>query len=84
MLIKLAKQSADDNFYFHLFELQIDSAKVGTELINPSRHNDELGVPYYSIPISNYDSEQITLTVFYSGTMSNREEEKCNGAALII
>ena len=75
MLIKLAKQSAEDNFYFHLFELQIDSAKVGTELINPSQHNDELGVPYYSIPISNYDSELITLTVFYSGTMSNEGGE---------
>lgn len=75
MLIKLAKQSADDNFYFHLFDLQIDSCKVGAELINPSQHNDEIGVPYYAVSLSGYNSENITLTVFYSGTMGNEGGE---------
>lgn len=71
MLIKLAKQTSDENFYFQLFALQIDSCKVGAELINPSQQNDELGVPYYSLPLNTYNSENITITVFYSGTMSN-------------
>ena len=71
MLVRLAKTDQEEIFYFHLFDLNIDSCKVGDQLVTPGVGTDAQGVSYYSIPTEQFTESEIVVNVYYSGIMGD-------------
>lgn len=69
--LKLLHESTDDRFFFHLFDLNVDSCVIKGVQVLPVADVDELGTPYYAIPIGNYTDDEIRINIYYSGMMTS-------------
>lgn len=69
MSVKLSHASQDDKFFFHLFELGMDSCFISGNYVVPVQSTDSLGVQYYYIPVGQYTDDVIKVKVYYSGIM---------------
>jgi hypothetical protein len=70
--IKLKHESADDKFFFHLFELKVDSCVYLGAALNPAHIVDKAAdLDYYELPIGQISADKAQFRIYYSGVMSS-------------